>query len=63
MFLVMALLDVPVAGWPETGRLVGVLVLLGVLAGAAVLLRRRGKAEISLERTTRSARKDNRIAA
>jgi hypothetical protein len=62
VFLVMALLDVPVAGWQETGRLVGVLLLLGVLAGAAVLLRRRGSAEISLERTPRPARKDNCIA-
>jgi hypothetical protein len=48
--LVMALLDVPVVGWPETGRLVGGLLLLGVLAGVAVLLRRRGGAEIPLER-------------
>jgi hypothetical protein len=59
----MALLDVPVAVSPETGRVIGVLVLLVVLAGFAVLFRRRGSAEISLERTPRPARKDNRVAA
>jgi hypothetical protein len=61
VLLVMALLDVPVAGWPETGRLVGGSLLLGVLAGVAVMLRRRGGTEIPLERTTRLERKSSLI--
>ena len=51
ILLVVALLDVPVVGWPETGRLVGVLCLLGLLAGIALLLRRRGQPEAPLDHT------------
>lgn len=63
ILLVMALLDVPVAGWPETGRLVGGLLLLGLLASVAVVLRRRGGPEIPLDRATGPERKGNPMAA
>lgn len=59
MFLVMALLDAPVAGWPETERLVGVLFLLGALAGVAVRLRRRGRTEVPLECAASPERRGN----
>jgi hypothetical protein len=63
VLLLTALLDVPVAGWSETGRLVAVPVLLGALAGVAVLLRRRGGPEIPAGRTTGPEGKGDLAAA
>jgi hypothetical protein len=55
-FLVMALLDVPAAVSPETGRVISVLALLVVLAGLAILaLRRRDPGTQSLVRDVRHA--------
>jgi hypothetical protein len=41
LLLVMALLDAPVASWPEPGRLVGVLVPLGIISAALLWWRAR----------------------
>jgi hypothetical protein len=54
----MALLDVPVAVSPETGRVIGVLVLLVVLASIALLALRRRRPQGAVDHGSVPKRKD-----
>ena len=55
----MALLDVPVAVSPETGRVIGVLVLLVVLASITLLALRRRAPQSVVDRRSVPERKDS----
>ena len=60
--LVMAFLDVPVTVGPEAGKLVAVLLVIGVLWSAAMGLRRRKSPEGLPDRATRRVRHETLVS-